>query len=316
MRWVTFSSDAVHEEAVGILDGDRVAIVSYQQSLLEMIRTSPETWIEAGRKALANGPYMPASDVRLRAPIPVPPSMRDFMGFEQHVAASARERGGEVAKEWYQIPAFWFMSPQSVVGPMDNVPIAPGSAAFDFEVELAIVIGKAGRDIPVEQAEEHIAGFTIMNDWTARDIVAQEFKVGLGPSKGKDTATTLGPALVTPDELTQYRNGSGWDIEMVVWVNGREYGRDRSSTMYWSLAEMISYASRGALLVPGDVIASGTYGWGCIKELRFSKGADRYPWLKVGDVVTVELSGLGSISNRIVAGVAPKPFRYGPSAQD
>lgn len=314
MRWVTFSSDGGDDEAVGVLDGDRVALVSRRQSLLDMLRGSPEAWAQAGRKALADGPFIPLSDVSLRAPIPVPPSMRDFMGFEQHVAASAKERGGEVAKEWYQVPAFWFMSPTSVVGPNDNVPIAPGSSAFDFEVELAVVIGKAGRDIAVEDAESYIAGFMIMNDWTARDIVAQDFKVGLGPSKGKDTATTLGPALVTPDELQAYRGDAGWDIEMVVSVNGREYGRDRSSKMYWSLAEMIAYASRGALLVPGDVLASGTYGWGCIKEMRFARGADQYPWLKPGDEVAIELSGLGRICNRIVAGTAPKPFRRAKTA--
>lgn len=240
------------------------------------------------------------NEVTLRAPIGEPPTLRDFYAFEQHVAAARRKRGLEMIPEWYEIPTFYFSNTSEIYGPGDAVPYPVGSEELDIELEIACVIGREGRDIPIERASEYIAGYTILNDWSARDFQRKDMKLNLGPGKGKDFATSLGPWLVTPDELQVYRSGSAgaerYDMTMLARVNGREISRGNFKDIHYSFGQMIAWASRNARLRVGDVLGSGTVGTGCILEL----GTEVQPWLRRGDVVELEITGLGVLRNIIV----------------
>jgi fumarylacetoacetate (FAA) hydrolase len=224
-------------------------------------------------------------EVRLLAPVPRPPSIRDFYAFEEHVANAARVTGRPgVPDEWYELPVFYFSNPAAVYGPDDEIPYPEGSEQLDYELEVAAVIGDVtGTDV--------IGGFTIMNDWSARDLQRREMKVGLGPAKGKDFATSLGPVVVTPDELGDLR------LEMVARVNGEERSRGNLGDMYHSWESLVARARENTRLVPGDVLGSGTVGTGCILE----HGDNR--WLQPGDVVELEVEGIGILRNT----VGPRP---------
>jgi 2-keto-4-pentenoate hydratase/2-oxohepta-3-ene-1,7-dioic acid hydratase in catechol pathway len=226
--------------------------------------------------------------------------VRDFYAFEDHVATARRSRGLEMEPDWYELPVFYFSNPYAVIGPHADVVVPPGCTELDFEVEVAAVIGRSGADLEPEEAERHIAGFCIMNDWSARDLQRREMKLNLGPAKGKDSATSLGPHLVTGDELEPFRKGKAYDLTMTAMVNGREYSRGNLADIHWSFGEMIAYASRGTRVEPGDVIGSGTCGTGCILELSLVHGSDKYPWLQAGDEVTVTVDHLGALSNTVV----------------
>jgi len=210
-----------------------------------------------------------------------PPSIRDFMAYEGHTAAGWRRRGGEIPPYWYEAPVFYFSNPASVIGDGDRVRRPDGCQWLDFELEIAAVIG----------GEEQIAGFTLMNDWSARDLQAAEMTVGLGPAKGKDFATSLGPWLVMPDELP-YENGR-LQLEATVTVNGELRSTCDASQQHWSWDEIVAQAARNTRLLPGDVLGSGTITGGCILEL----GGD---WLVPGDVVTLAAPGLGELTNEVV----------------
>jgi fumarylacetoacetate (FAA) hydrolase len=201
--------------------------------------------------------------------------------------------------DWYELPVFYFSNPYATVGPAAAVGAPPGSKELDYELEVAAVIGRGGRDLTAEQAEAHIAGYCLMNDWSARDLQRREMKLSLGPAKGKDFATTLGPYLVTPDELEPLRAGKAFDLAMTATVNGREYSRASLADIHWSFGELIAYASRGTRVEPGDVIGSGTCGTGCILELSLVHGSDAYPWLQPGDLVELTVDRLGSLATRI-----------------
>ncbi len=224
------------------------------------------------------------------------PSFRDFYAFEQHVKTARGRRGLEMVPEWYEAPVFYFSNADALLGHGAEVAPPPDGEWLDFELEVAAVMGRHGRDIPVEQAEQHIAGYTVLNDWSARDIQRQEMKVGLGPAKGKDFATSVGPALVTPDELEPHRSGKGYKLQMTARVNGRELSRGSWDTITFSFAEMIARASRGVWLKPGDLIGSGTVGTGCILELGPENTGG---WLKPGDEVELEIEQLGVLCNRV-----------------
>jgi 2-keto-4-pentenoate hydratase/2-oxohepta-3-ene-1,7-dioic acid hydratase in catechol pathway len=259
---------------------------------------------------LAGAP-IPLGEVRLLAPLQ-PPSLRDFITFEEHVEGVRMGVPGrsEVPEAWYEAPAFFFSNPYAVVGPHDDVPVPPGCTAFDFELEVAAVIGVAGRDLTPEQARRHIAGYLIMNDWSARDLQNREMRVGLGPAKGKDTATTLGPWLVTADELEPYRDPDGFlRLALTVTLNGAEIGRDLLSNMSWPFEDLVAYASRGTWVRPGDVLGSGTCGnGGCLAELWGRNGEQDPPPLRPGDVVEMTVEGIGAIANTVVTGPAPVPL--------
>jgi 2-keto-4-pentenoate hydratase/2-oxohepta-3-ene-1,7-dioic acid hydratase in catechol pathway len=247
--------------------------------------------------------------VKTLAPIPRPTSVRDFYAFEQHVKTARQRRGLDMDPDWYELPIFYFSNAAAIVGPDDDVPYPPGSQQLDFELEVAAVVGKAGEDLDPAEAESHIAGFAVMNDWSARDVQRREMKLSMGPVKGKDFATTLGPFLVTPGELEPYRKGPAYDLAMTATVNGHEYSRASLADIYWSFGEMLAYASRGTRIEPGDIIGSGTCGTGCILELALTHGEDEYPWLQRGDEVVLEVEHLGRLRNRVVEGQPLKPLR-------
>lgn len=239
---------------------------------------------------------LPLEEVRLMAPLPRPTSLRDFYAFEQHVAAASRNRGREVPSAWYDIPVFYFGNHTAIYGPEDLIPM-PRTRALDYELEVACVIGRAGRDIPEEDALEYVAGLTIMNDWSARDLQAQEMSVGMGPAKGKDFATSLGPWIVTLDELDSFARYDGrFGLTMLARVNGEERSRGSLGDCYYTFGQMIARASQDCTLYPGDVIATGTVGTGCLLELTAGKG----PWVEPDDLVELEVTGLGVLRNRIV----------------
>ncbi|MGY6025374.1 fumarylacetoacetate hydrolase family protein [Streptomyces spinosirectus] len=252
------------------------------------------------------GPHV--SDVRLLAPLQ-PPTVRDFVTFEEHVEGVRRSVDGAagVPERWYAAPTFYFGNPYATYGPHDDIPMPPGASVLDFELEVAAVIGKEGRDLTPEQARDHIVGYTVFNDWSARDLQSAEMKVGLGPCKGKDTATTLGPYLVTADELAKYRDADGFlRLALTAEINGEVVGKDLLSNMSWTFEEMTAYASRGTVVRPGDVLGSGTCGnGGCLAELWGVRGEQSPPPLKPGDTVTLTVEGIGSVSNTVVAGPDP-----------
>jgi fumarylacetoacetate (FAA) hydrolase len=235
----------------------------------------------------------------MRTPVPAVASLRDFYAFEQHVATCRRQRGLEMAPEWYKIPVFYFSNPASIIGDDDEVFAPHGSQQLDYELEIACVVGRACRDLPADdRALEFVAGFTIMNDWSARDLQRAEMSVGLGPSKGKDFATSLGPSVVSMDELNDRYGDGRLSLEMTATVNGKILSRGNSGTMYWTWPQILAHASRDTWLRPGDVLGSGTVGTGCILELTPEAAGG---WLKPGDVVELNVERLGTLRNRVVA---------------
>jgi fumarylacetoacetate (FAA) hydrolase len=225
-------------------------------------------------------------------------SIRDFYAFEQHVKTCRQQRGLDMVPQWYQVPVFYFSNAACVIGQDDTVAAPQGSQALDYELELACVVGKEARNLPADDsALESLAGFTIMNDWSARDIQRVEMAVGLGPSKSKDFATSLGPEVVPFDRLaTSYRDGR-LHLDMSASVNGKIYSRGNSGAMYWTWPQLLAHASRDTVLRPGDVLGSGTVGTGCILELTPEAVGG---WLKPGDRVELTVKRLGTLRNRVV----------------
>ena len=310
MRWCTYLSPADSREHVGLLHEGTVRGLPGPGTLTGLLGDHGQR-LEQARGQAMHDPVevVPVSAVRFVAPVPRPPSIRDFMAFEEHVRTSATALGHDVNPVWYEIPLFYFTNPAAVRGPNADVPIAPGSQCFDYELEIAAVIGRAGSDLDPATAEQYIAGYLVMCDWSARDLQGHEMKGLLGPAKGKDTATSFSAALVTPDELEPFRAGNSYDLEMTASVNGKPYSAGRFRDIYWRFGELLAYASRGTTLVPGDIIASGTVGTGCILELSRTHGAEAYPWLQPGDRVRLDVAHLGLIESTIVAGPPVKPLR-------
>src|SRR6266511_857154 len=309
MRWATFRG-ADGEERAGVVLGETIQGLEPGLRLIDLLGDDGTRLLAAGERATTDpAATFAVSEVTLLAPVPRPPSVRDFYAFEQHVKTARARRGLEMDPDWYELPVFYFSNPVAVAGPFDDVAIPPGSEQLDFELEVGAVVGMGGSDLSPGEAERHIAGFCVMNDWSARDIQRREMKLSMGPVKGKDFATALGPYLVTPDELEPRRAGRAFDLAMRAWVNGRPYSRASLADIYWSFGEMLAYASRGTEVVPGDVIGSGTCGTGCILELSLVYGEDRYPWLKPGDMVELEVEHLGVIANKVVEGRPLRPLR-------
>ena len=247
------------------------------------------------------------ADVRLLAPL-VPASIRDFVAFEEHVEGVSASVDGksEVVPEWYQAPTFYFTNPHTVLGP-DETLSPPQTERLDFELEVAAVIGgPGGSNLTPQQAGESIFGYTIMNDWSARDIQSREMKVRLGPAKGKDFGTALGPWIVTADEFEPFVDAEGFlAIRAEVAVNGERIGHDLVSNMGWPFAELVAYASRNSRVTAGDVLGSGTTGnGGCLAELWGRRGSLDPAPLREGDVVRMTVEGIGVLENRVGAAVA------------
>jgi len=240
----------------------------------------------------------PLSEVKLLAPLVNPSSFRDFYAFEAHVKTARNKRGLPMIPEWYDEPVFYFSNHHAIFGPDEDIEFPPHATWWDYELELACVIGKEGRNIQADEADDYIAGFTILNDWSARDLQRKEMKVGLGPAKGKDFATSIGPYLVTKDELEPFKEGDRYHLEMRAYVNGKKLSEGNAKDMYFSFGQLIEHASNNATLIPGDLIGSGTVGTGCILEL----GTDIHQWLSDGDVIELSITGLGTLRNTVRKG--------------
>lgn len=232
------------------------------------------------------------------APFPVH-SIRDFYAFEQHVKTCRARRGLDMLSQWYEIPAFYFSNPAAVFGHEDPVWAPKGSIALDYELELACVIGSAARDLPPDDsAMSCVAGFTIMNDWSARDLQRTEMAIGLGPSKSKDFATSLGPQLVPFSQLRSFYSDGRLNLHMTARVDGRILSSGNSGSMYWTWPQILAHASRDTRLLPGDVLGSGTVGSGCILELTPEAVGG---WLQPGQMVELEIEQLGILRNPVIA---------------
>lgn len=285
---------------------DILAFLDEGETAMQSLQTRIQQLINGDIKAL------PENDFHLLAPVPHPRSCRDGYAFRQHVAAARRNRGVEMIKEFDQYPIFYFTNHQAIQGPGDIYCMPDHFEQLDFELEVAIVIGKAGKNIQAKDADAYIAGFTIMNDLSARKLQMEEMLLNLGPAKGKDFSTVIGPWLVTPDELKPFlvapkkgHTGNNYNLSMKCWVNNQLVSEGNMADMDWTFAEIIERSSYGVTLYPGDVIGSGTVGTGCFLELngtgKLNNPQYQPQWLKEGDVVKMTINGLGTLENTIRA---------------
>jgi 2-keto-4-pentenoate hydratase/2-oxohepta-3-ene-1,7-dioic acid hydratase in catechol pathway len=315
MRFATYAEDGRADHATtdhggtaraGVVSDAGIHPLPADVTVLDLVRAGGPAALAAGRAALGR-PAVPLAAVRLLPPLEAP-TIRDFVAFEEHVDGLS---SGRIAPEWYQAPTFYFTSPYALIGAHDDVPVPPGCQLLDYELEVAVVVGKDGASLSPDQAREHVFGYTVFNDWSARDLQRREMNVHLGPAKGKDFATTLGPWLVTADELEPYRDDDGFlALDLRATVNGELTGQDLLSNMGWPFEELIAYASRGAHVRAGDVLGSGTCGnGGCLAELWGRGGTTQPPPLRPGDVVELTVEGIGSVRNRVVEGITLPPVR-------
>jgi 2-keto-4-pentenoate hydratase/2-oxohepta-3-ene-1,7-dioic acid hydratase in catechol pathway len=267
----------------------------------ELIPLGLERALEVGGEALRRDPVA-FDEADLLLPYR-PAAVRDFVTFESHVEGVRRsvDHAVGVPEAWYDAPTFYFTNPHALYGPGAPIPRPRTCRALDFELEVGVVLGRGGSSLTESQADEAIFGYTIVNDWSARDLQSREMQVGLGPAKGKDFATSIGPWIVTADELAPYVDDSGFlDLDCRVSVNGQCVGHDRLANMHWSFPQMIAYASRDSLVVPGDLLASGTTGGGgCLAELWGRRGEQTPPALEPGDLVEMEVEGIGVLSGAV-----------------
>ncbi len=323
MKLVSYERNT--EQRAGIFYEDDVYDIQKNAELIKEVCPSSMELILKGETAMMQvvrrvynlvleGKAKPESDkpVKILAPVPKPSSCRDGYAFRQHVATARRNRGVEMIPEFDQFPVFYFTNHNAIYGPGEIVVEEDHLLKLDFELEAAIVIGKAGKNIPASEADNHIAGYTIMNDFSARLLQSEEMKLNLGPAKGKDFATVIGPWLVTPDELDDYKIltpfGLKYDLQMRAFHNDKLISEGNLKDMNWTFAEIIERASYGVELQPGDVIGSGTVGTGCYLELNGTWALEAKErdeeftpvWLEEGDSIELEISGLGRLKNKIV----------------
>ncbi len=308
MRWCSFTTPQGSPARLGAMspDGDRVLDAGVwgrsrdaelPADLVDLVEASPAVQARATdlvRSAGEDAPgWAPLSAVRLLAPLRAPNSLRDFLAFADHVERGAARRGTPVPEAWDRLPVFYKGNRRSIVGPDDVVAWPSYTQQMDFECEVAAVVGRQGRDLTPATAADLVFGWTIMNDWSARDVQREEMSCWLGPAKGKDFATTLGPWVVTPDEWSPED-----PHEMAVLVDGEVWSTGSTAGRRWSFGQMLAWASQDEDLYPTDVVGSGTYGGGC--------GLDLDRWLPADCVVTLRVEGLGELSNRVVQS-SPRP---------
>lgn len=254
------------------------------------------------------------SEVKLLAPLPNPKSFRDYIGFEMHMLNASRSFGHTIGEAWYDMPIFYFTNHHEIYGPDDEIKRPVKETKLDIELEMAVIIGKKGKDIKAEEANDYIFGYTIFNDWTARAIQKKEMEIPLGPHKGKDFANAIGPCIVTKDEMEQYRvpfsasyfeaplrvpaaKGDRFDLKMTSRINGQTICEGNYKTIHYNFAQMMERASENNVtLYPGDILGSGTVGWGSLIENNF----EVHRPLEPGDVVELEIEGIGVLRNRVV----------------
>jgi fumarylacetoacetate (FAA) hydrolase len=264
-----------------------------RSALAREVTAASSTPVGVTATALARRPF---ESLTILPPVARPPSFRDAYTFEAHVKNARARRGLPVPPEWYEQPVYYYSNTGSLLGHGAQVPKPRWTEALDYELELAWVIGARAKDVPAKDWRSVVAGFTILNDWSARDVQRREMAVGLGPAKGKDFATSLGPALVTLDELDGVWSGDRPTLAMEASVNGRVLSRGNARDMHYGVGEVIARASQDVYLFPGDVFGSGTVGSGCLLEL----GPETHRWLSPGDEVTLAIERLGALTNRIV----------------
>ena len=293
-----------------ILDLHALEPKTHFEDMNQFIENSAET-LPFARAMLekARAGLVPASAILLESetiltsPVPRPVSCRDGYAFRQHVESARKGRGLPMIPEFDHFPIFYFTNHLAITGPGEIHVMEKALERLDFELEAAIVIGKEGRNIPAARADEYIFGYLIMNDWSARELQTQEMKLNLGPAKGKDFATSLGPYLVTRDELESKRipgkDGDRYDLRMRAWHNGKQVSEGNLKDMNWTFAQIIERASYGVTLRPGEVIGSGTVGTGCYMELNLTSLKENPVWIQPGDDFTLEIEGLGRLENRI-----------------
>lgn len=320
MKLVTYIKDG-NEQLAALINGQLIDMDQLHPDLPNTMSMMLQYWDEnfalakRGELAIAEGRMMkvgvPIEEAMVLAPVPFPNSCRDGYAFRQHVAAARRNRKVDMIAEFDQYPIFYFTNHHSIQGPGEIMCMPDHFEKLDFELEAAIVIGKGGRNITAEEADDHIAGLMIMNDMSARRLQMEEMLLNLGPAKGKDFCTVIGPWLVTLDELAPFEVpckhnhvGKNWNLSMKCWVNGVQVSEGNVADMDWTFAEIVERCAYGVNLYPGDVIGSGTVGTGCFLELngtgKLNDSNYQEQWLQDGDVVEMEIEGLGRLSNTIV----------------
>ncbi len=305
MRLVTFRPGEGGEPRLGAVAGTDVLDLSaagLPKTMLGLLEAGPAAWDEA-RSVVSRGkgPRSPSASVRLLAPLPNPPALRDFFAFEEHAKAGAARRGEPIPAEWYELPAYYKGNHRQIHGPDDEIPWPSYTRRLDFECEVACVVGLKGTDIPLQEAARHVFGYMVFNDFSARDIQKKEMLLRMGPAKGKDFANAFGPWLVTADEVDPAR-----DLTMTVRVNGEVWSTGHFKDQYWGFPLMLSHVSQAETVYPGDLLGSGTFHKGC--------GLDLDRWLKPGDVVELDVPALGVLRNRVGTPVAQRELDYRKAA--
>ena len=314
MKLSTYTLKKSNKELIGLLKKDSLINLNVffgEISLLELIQLPDWKELIINKTKSNNLTIHKLEEVKLLAPIPRPNSLRDAYAFRQHVETSRRNRGLEMIKEFDDFPVFYFSNHNAIFGPNDDIECMPSHfEKLDYELEIAILIGKEGRNIKAKNAKEYIAGFMIMNDMSSRGLQMKEMKLNLGPAKGKDFASVLGPYLVTRDELlgnvvNEDDSGCNYNLEMTCSVNGKLLSKGNLKDMAWSFEKIIERVSYGATIYPGDIIGSGTVGTGCLLEIngtnKLKHSNFTEMWLKENDVVEMEIENLGKITNKIIS---------------
>lgn len=314
MRWATYiPKTGERTERVGLVVDDKLHALPSGTRLIDLLGDDGTRLRQAGEQARKSPAEVRAlSDAEFLSPIPQPPTVRDFVSFEAHHRAGIVAVGQKWDDSYYEFPMFYFTNANALFGHGQQVRVPGNSGRMDYELEVCAIIGREGIDLDPSDAEKYIAGYTIFNDWSARDLQSDEMaRAPIGPAKGKDFAISVGPYLVTPDELTDARSGNGFKLAMTATVNGREYSRGSWDSIYWSFGEMLAFASRHVRLKPGDILASGTVSTGCILELSSTEAGKQgaYPWLKEGDEVALSVERLGTLTNKVTLTEMPKPIR-------
>ncbi len=289
----------------GKLPADMLSFIDNHESYFSIIK---ELKLEDA------APTYALSEVQLLAPLPNPRSFRDYIGFEQHMLNASRSFGHTIGEAWYDMPIFYFTNHHAIYGPDDEIKRPLKETRLDIELELAVIIGKKGKDIKAAEADQYIFGYTIFNDWTARAIQKKEMEIPLGPHKGKDFANAIGPCIVTADEMEQYKvpfsasyfeaplrvpavKGNRFDLKMTSRINGQTVCEGNYKTIHYNFAQMMERASENNVtLYPGDILGSGTVGWGSLIENNFKVHRPLEP----GDVVELEIEGIGMLRNKVV----------------
>ena len=300
---ILYDTDRMHPD----LPLSMTMFLNYWEDIFPLAHSINRSLTEGNKKFTG----IKMEDVEILAPVPNPTSCRDGYAFRQHVAAARKNRRMDMIPEFDQFPIFYFTNHNSIQGPGEIVCMPDHLVKLDFELEAAIVICKPGKNIKDEEADEYIGGYMIMNDVSARGLQMEEMKLNLGPAKGKDFSTVIGPMLVTPDELEEYlipakenHTGNAYNLSMKCWVNGVQVSEGNLGDMEWTFAEIIERCSYGVQLYPGDVIGSGTVGTGCFLELngtgKLNNPEYKEQWLQEGDEVEMEIENLGRLKNTIV----------------